>query len=38
VWFGKLTDKCFLQLDLRLVFYTDGSMQVTGPATLYLKP
>jgi hypothetical protein len=38
VWFGKLTDKCFLQLDLRLVFYTDSAMQVTGPVTLYLKP
>jgi len=37
-WFGKLSDKCFLQLDLRLVIYTDGAMQVTGTATLYLKP
>jgi hypothetical protein len=37
-WFGKLSDKCFLQLDLRLVIYTDSAMQVTGTATLYLKP
>ena len=37
-WFGKLSDKCFLQLDLRLVVYTDSAMQVTGTATLYLKP
>lgn len=37
-WFGKLTDKCFLELDLRLLVYTDSAMQVTGTATLYLKP
>ena len=37
-WFGKLSDNCFLQLDLRLVVYTDSAMQVTGTATLYLKP
>jgi len=37
-WFGKLSDKCFLQLDLRLLVYTDSAMQVTGTATLYLKP
>ncbi len=37
-WVGKLSDKCFLQLDLRLLIYTDSMMQVTGTATLYLKP
>jgi len=37
-WIGKLSDKCFLQLDLRLLIYTDSAMQVTGTATLYLKP
>ena len=37
-WVGKLSDKCFLQLDLRLLFYTDSAMQVTGTATLYLAP
>jgi len=37
-WVGMLSDKCFLQLDLRLVVYTDSAMQVTGTATLYLKP
>ena len=37
-WVGKLSDKCFLQLDLRLLAYTDSAMQVTGTATLYLTP
>jgi hypothetical protein len=37
-WVGKLSDECFLQLDLRLLVYTDSAMQVTGTATLYLKP
>jgi len=37
-WVGKLSDKCFLQLDLRLLVYTSSAMQVTGTATLYLKP
>ena len=37
-WLGKLSDKCFLELDLRLLVYTDSAMQVTGTATLYLRP
>lgn len=37
-WTGQLADKVYLQLDLRLVASSQDAMQVTGTATLYLKP
>ena len=36
-WTGQLADKVFLELDLRLVAFSDSAMQVTGTATLYLN-
>jgi len=38
VWLGQLADKLWLELDLRLVSFDENAMQVTGTATLYLKP
>ncbi len=38
VWVGQLADKTFLQLDLRVVFYNEGSLQLTGTPTLFLAP
>lgn len=38
VWLGQLADKLWLELDLRLVAFDENAMQVTGTATLYLKP
>lgn len=38
VWLGQLADKLWLELDLRLVSFDANGMQVTGTATLYLKP
>jgi hypothetical protein len=37
-WIGQLADKVFLQLDLRVVFFNDNTLQVTGTATLLLTP
>lgn len=37
-WIGRLADKVFLSLDLRLLVYSENSMTVTGAATLYIKP
>ena len=37
-WTGQLADKVFLQLDLRVVLFTDNLLQVTGTTTLYLTP
>lgn len=36
-WTGQLADKVYLELDLRLVAFSQDAMQVTGTATLYLK-
>ena len=37
-WTGQLADKTFLQLDLRVVFYDDNSLKVTGTPTLLIAP
>lgn len=37
-WTGQLAERVFLELDLRLVTFSEDAMQVTGTATLYLKP
>ena len=37
-WTGQLADRVYLELDLRLVAFSEDAMQVTGTATLYLKP
>ena len=37
-WTGQLADRVYLELDLRLVTFSEDAMQVTGTATLYLKP
>jgi len=38
LWTGKLSDKVFLGLDLRVVLFTDTSLRTTGTATLYIVP
>lgn len=38
VWVGQLADKTLLQLDLRVVFYDDSSLKLTGTPTLFLAP
>ena len=38
LWTGRLADKVFLGLDLRVVFFTDSSLRTTGTATLYIMP
>jgi len=38
LWTGRLADKVFLGLDLRVVFITDSSLRTTGTATLYIVP
>lgn len=37
-WVGQLADKTYLQLDLRVVFYDDNSLTLTGTPTLLLTP
>ncbi len=37
-WTGQLAGKTFLQLDLRVVFYDDNSLKVTGTPTLLIAP
>ena len=37
-WAGQMADKTFLQLDLRVVFYDDNSLKVTGTPTLLIAP
>ncbi len=38
VWTGQLADRVFMELDLRLVGFSDTAMQVTGTTTLYIQP
>ena len=38
LWTGRLADKVFLGLDLRVVLFTDSSLRTTGTATLYIVP
>lgn len=37
-WAGQIADKTFLQLDLRVMFYNDNSLKVTGTPTLLIAP
>jgi hypothetical protein len=38
LWTGRLADKVFLGLDLRVVLITDSSLRTTGTATLFIAP
>jgi hypothetical protein len=38
VWTGQLADKVFSDLDLRVLYFNDSSLRVTGTVKLYITP
>jgi hypothetical protein len=38
VWEGKLREKVFLQLNVRILLITESSITVAGTATVFLTP